>query len=98
MSEVIDTKEVKEKFVSINGKESTRVFTIRAMVNNGSLFVNIRSGKNSFNISKDALPEVISQLNALVWDIKKTKETDTIKALMANMAELQKQITTLKKK
>jgi len=99
-SKVIDTIEVKEQYTTTNGSKKTRIHTIRAMVNNGSEFINYKCGRNSVNISKNIVNDIAEKLTKLNWDNTATadntapdnNQSDVVKAL----AQLQKQINQLK--
>jgi len=99
-SEIIDVKEVKEKY-SNNGRERTRTHTIRAMNNNNSKFINYRCGRQSVNINKDILEVLIDTVNSLNWDKsaqKQEPEPDIEQeTLLEHIKQLQRQITELKK-
>jgi len=47
------------------------------MSNDGSLFVNIHSGRGSVCISKEMLPEVIEKLQSLKWKGSTTTKKDS---------------------
>jgi len=90
-SETLDTISVKEKYEASNGKEKTRTTTIKAMDNNGSLFINIHSGRGSVCVSKDMVEKVAKAMNGVSWKKKATKAKDN------KIASLEKQLNDLKK-
>ena len=98
-SVIIDKIEVKEKYVS-NGNNKTRVHIIRAMSNNGSQFVNYKCGRNSVNISKNAIKDVTEKINQLNWEHKQQEQTanSNEQTLLEHIKQLQKQINQLKEK
>jgi hypothetical protein len=103
-SEELDTYKVSEKYTTTSGKEKTRTTTIRSMSNDGSLFVNIHSGRGSVCISKDMLPEVIEKLQSLKWKGSTTKDDssdnailDAIKQIGKNQQKISNRLDKLEK-
>ena len=100
-SVVIDTIELKESYTTANGQNKTRTHTLRAMSNNGSMFLNYRCGKNSTNINKNMLAKITESINKLTWENKTTNNTNTdtdTTQLLKHIQQLQKQINSLKGK
>ncbi len=90
--------EIPEKF-EYNGKFRTRTHIIRSMVNGESKFVNYLCGRNSVNISKDKLPEIIDAMKKLQWNAeeKTTDDDSDTKTLLKHLQQLQRQINELRK-
>ena len=80
-SKVLDTISVKEAYTTTSGSKKTRVTTIKSMDNDGSLFVNVHSGRGSVCISKAILPKVIKALDSVGWTILEKSDSQRIKAV-----------------
>jgi len=87
-SEVLDTISVKETYETTNGQKKTRTTNIKAMVNNGSEFINIHSGRGSVCISKGMIDKVSKAMTTVKFTTQ--QKDDTIESLKKKIAELEK--------
>jgi len=88
MTQVIDKVSIKDTYETKQGSKKTRTLTIRSMTNEGSLFANLHLGRGSVNLPKVLVPKACKALLALSWET--SDSDDTIKALKAKIAELEK--------
>jgi len=67
------------------------------MDNNGSQFVNYKCGRNSVNISKTIVNDVIEAIQKLSWEATpEAKDNNNDSDIVKALAQLQKQINSLK--
>jgi len=93
-STTIDSVELSEKYTTKSGSKKSRTTTIKSMSNEGSLFLNIHSGRGSVCISKDMVPKVVDAMKSIGW--KTGRASMTIDDLQKEIRALQKQLKSKK--